>query len=105
MELPIDFLSKLDITNILAMAAMFWFFYSRLDKKFANIDRNFEAMDRKFEVIDRKFEEIGKKFEETNLKISELDKKFTTSISELEKLQILTQSLSWIKDLQLQFLN
>ena len=58
MELPVDLLSKLDITNLLAIAAMLWFFNSRLDKKFEKIDEKFDQIDKKFEKIDLEFKEI-----------------------------------------------
>lgn len=58
MDIPIDFLQKLDITNLLAMAALLWLFTIRMDRKFDKIDIKFDKIDIKFEKMDARFDEI-----------------------------------------------
>ncbi len=54
MELPIDILEKIDIVNLLAMAAMFWIFYNRIDKRFDKVDERFDKLEEKVTDIDRR---------------------------------------------------
>lgn len=58
MEFPVEILQQLNITELLAIAAMLWVFNSRLDKKFEKIDDRFEKMDQRFEKMDQRFEKI-----------------------------------------------
>ena len=54
MDIPVEFLSKLDVPNLLAMAAMLWVMNKRLDKKFEKIDQRFEKVDQRFEKIENR---------------------------------------------------
>ena len=58
MELPIEVLKELNMPNLIAMGAMLWFMYSRIEKKFEKIDQRFEKIDQRFEKIDQRFEKI-----------------------------------------------
>ena len=46
MDFPIELLKNLDLTNLLAMAAMLWFLYSRIDKKFDKIDERLNTLEK-----------------------------------------------------------
>ncbi len=54
MDLPIDILSKLDVINLIAIAAMLWVFNSRLDKKFEKIESQINKLDEKLTDVDRR---------------------------------------------------
>lgn len=82
MELPLSILEKIDIVNLLAMAALFWIYHSRLDKKFEAIDRRFEAMDQKF---DRKFEAMEKRMDERFRKMDERFDKMDEKITDIDR--------------------
>lgn len=47
-------LSKLDVPNLLAIAAMFWVFKSRLDKKFDKIDQRFEKVELRLNDVEKR---------------------------------------------------
>ena len=70
MEIPIDFLAKLDIVNLLSIAALLWIFYNRLDKKF-------EKIDEKFAKIDEKFADLSKDVQQINTRLAILETKFS----------------------------
>ncbi len=58
MELPVDILSRIDVVTLLAMAAMFWIFNSRLDKKFEKIDQRFDKIEQRFDKVDQRMDKI-----------------------------------------------
>ena len=68
MEEFIHIISKLDVQNLIAMAAMLWIFKVHLDKKFEKIDQRFEKIDQRFEKIDQRIDKIEQK-------LNELDKR------------------------------
>ena len=51
MEIPFDLLAKVDLTNLLAMAAMFWVFNWHLNAKFDKIDRRFDKLENDMKEI------------------------------------------------------
>jgi len=77
MDFPGEILSKFDISNLIATAALLWFFYLRIDKKFDAIDKKFENIDRRFENIDRRFEHIDRKFENIDRRFDKIEEKIT----------------------------
>jgi septal ring factor EnvC (AmiA/AmiB activator) len=58
MEQALEFLAKLDITTIIAVAAMFWWFNTRMDKKFEKIDQKFEKIDQRFDKVYNEFDKL-----------------------------------------------
>ena len=84
MEIPIDFLARLDVVNLLSIAALLWIFYSRIDKKFEKVDEKFAKIDEKFAKIDEKFAKIDEKFadlskdvQQINTRLAILETKFS----------------------------
>ena len=71
MDLPLDFLAKLDVTSLLAIAGMLWVFNSRLDKKFYEL---------KFD-LNTKIDKIGS---ELNTKIDKIASELNTKIDRNE---------------------
>jgi hypothetical protein len=57
-ELIVEFLKEINIGQLIAVAGMFWFFYSRLDNK-----------------MNEKFGKIDSKIDDMNLKMAEMDKR------------------------------
>lgn len=55
MDTALEFLSKLEIGTILAVAAMFWWFNNRMDKKFEKLEHR---IDQRFEKVDQRFEKL-----------------------------------------------
>lgn len=51
MDIVIEFLKEINICQLVAMGMMFWFFYSRLDKKISDLDKRLSS---KIEDIDRR---------------------------------------------------
>lgn len=47
-------LQKIDIATILSLAAMFWIFNSRLDKKFDKIEKQLENLTEDLKDVDRR---------------------------------------------------
>lgn len=58
MDIPFDILEKIDVINLIAMAAMFLFFYNRVDKKFEKVDQRFEKIDQRFDKVDHRFQKL-----------------------------------------------
>lgn len=63
MDIPVELIKDLNAPNLIAMAAMFWFMYSRLDKKLEKIDQKFEKIDQRFEKIDHRFDRVDHRFQ------------------------------------------
>lgn len=53
MDFPVEALSRVNIPDLLAIAAMFWFSNSRMDKKFEKVDARFDKLEEKFTNMDR----------------------------------------------------
>jgi hypothetical protein len=62
MDLPLEFLEKVDIIVLLAIAGMFWVFNGRLDKK--------------FDKIDFKINDLGKRIEDLSAKVDRNEANF-----------------------------
>ena len=71
MDLPIEFLGKLDIPMLLAIAGMFWVFNSRLDKKFDRIDISLKNLDSK---IDKNKTELDAKIDKNDDRLTSIEK-------------------------------
>lgn len=54
MDLPVDLLARMDILQLIAIAAMLWFLNSRMDKKFDKIDGRFDRLEEKVNDIDKR---------------------------------------------------
>ncbi len=78
MDLPIELLSKVDVPTILAMAAMFWFMNSRLDKKFDKIDQKFDKIDQRFEKVDQRFDRLDEKVTDIDRRLCRLEGAFAS---------------------------
>lgn len=61
MENLIDYFSKIDVSTLLAIAAMFWIFKIHLDKKFDKIDKQFEKVDQRFDKISDEVKDIDRR--------------------------------------------
>ena len=72
MDQVLDFLIKFDLQNLIAIAAMFWFFNRHQDKKFEKIDQRFEKIDQRFEKLE---EHLDHRFEKIELTLHDLDKR------------------------------
>jgi predicted nucleic acid-binding Zn-ribbon protein len=58
MEVFIEILKEINVSELIAMGIMLWFFYSRMEKKFDKINDRFEKVDARFEKVDARFEKI-----------------------------------------------
>ncbi len=58
MDSIIQFMSKIDIPNLIAIGAIVWFFYSRLDNKIEKLDSKISG---KIEKLDEKINDIDKR--------------------------------------------
>lgn len=58
MDEIIEIIKQMEVGHLLVMAAMFWWFNGRMEKKFDKIDARFERMELKFDKIDTRFEKI-----------------------------------------------
>lgn len=61
MDLPVELLSQIDVPTILAMAAMFYFMNSRIDKKFDKVDLKFDKMDLRFDKLEEKVTDVDRR--------------------------------------------
>jgi hypothetical protein len=57
-ETIIEFLKEINIGQLIAIAGMFWFFYSRLDNK---MDERFNKLGDKVEKLEGKIEDIDRR--------------------------------------------
>jgi hypothetical protein len=58
MDLPTEFLSKMNVENILVMAAMLWFMNSRIDKKFEKIEIRLEKIENRLCLLENDMIEV-----------------------------------------------
>lgn len=58
MDTALEFLSKLEIGTILAVAAMFWWSNNRMDRKFEKIDHRFEKIEGRMTRIENDMIEV-----------------------------------------------
>ncbi len=72
MEIPVDILAKLDVVNLVAIAAILWWFNSRVDRKLDKFENN---MDQRFEKIDQRFEKVDQRFDKLEEKITDIDRR------------------------------
>jgi hypothetical protein len=54
----IQFLKEINIIQLVAIGAIVWFFYSRLDNKIAKLDAKFED---KFDKLSEKVEDVDRR--------------------------------------------
>lgn len=66
-------LQKMDIGTLVAMAAMFYFFYIRMEKKFDKIDKRFEKIDERFDKIDQRFQKIEEKINDLGCRLARVE--------------------------------
>lgn len=57
-ELPIEFLYKIDVSNLIAMAAMIYFSYSKLSEK---IEKNDVKINIKIDKLDEKLTDVDRR--------------------------------------------
>lgn len=90
MDLPVlvELLKEVNLGQFLAIAALFWFFYSRIDKKFEKIDQRFEKIDQRFEKIDQRFADLehkmNERFEKVDQRFIALEHKMDQRLAKLE---------------------
>ncbi len=72
MDFPTDFLTKLNIEQLIATAAMLWFLYSRLDKKFDKIDERFNKIDEKFNALETRIVVVETRLTDISSNVSHL---------------------------------
>lgn len=72
MDFPTDFLAKLNIEQLIAIAAMLWFLYSRLDKKFDKIDERFTKIDEKINSIETRLVVVETRMTDISNNVSHL---------------------------------
>ena len=84
MDLPLDFLAKLDIASLLAIGGLLWVFNSRSDKKFdkldAKIDKVGSDLNTKIDRLDNKIDKVAL---DLNLKIDQNEAKFNVKIDKV----------------------
>jgi septal ring factor EnvC (AmiA/AmiB activator) len=74
-DVIIEFIKEINIGQLISMAAMFWIFNSRLDKKFEKIDQRFEKVEQRFEKIETKIEDIDRRLCRLETKIEDIDRR------------------------------
>jgi len=79
MDIPLALLEKLDLTNLLATAGIVWFFYTRIEKKFAKVDEKFAKVDERFVQFEAKVDERFTQFE------AKVDEKFNKLEEKIDK--------------------
>jgi hypothetical protein len=52
MEQAIKFLEQANIAQLIAMALMFWFFYSRINLKFEKIENKIDLLDKRMSLVE-----------------------------------------------------
>ena len=85
MEIPVEFLCRIDIPNLLIMAALGWILYRRIDSKFEKVDQRFTKIDEKFERMEAKNEERFSKIDET---LTRLDKGLVEVSKDIQQLNM-----------------
>ncbi len=78
MEIPVDFLAKLYVTNLFALAAMFWWFNGRMDKKFEKMEQRFEKIDQRFDKMDLRFDKLEEKVTDIDRRLCRLEGAFAS---------------------------
>lgn len=69
MEMVFEFLQKINIAELICIGIMFWFFYSRLDRKIEKLD---EKLDSKIEKLDEK---LTARIDKLDEKITDIDRR------------------------------
>lgn len=78
MEFPVDVLRDLSISNLIAMAAMLWFMYSRIDKRFEKVDQRFEKVDQRFEKMDQRLDKMDEKLTDIDRRLCRMEGAFAS---------------------------
>jgi hypothetical protein len=73
MNFPADILLKLDVTNLLAIAAMLWFFNSRLDRKFDKVDSKIGEVK---SDLGKRIDDQSKPMDDLNAKVDKVECRF-----------------------------
>jgi predicted nucleic acid-binding Zn-ribbon protein len=74
-DLPLDFLAKLDIASLLAIGGLLWVFNARSDKKFDKLDAKIDKVDTRIDKLDAKIDRNEAKFNaKLDSKIDPLEK-------------------------------
>jgi outer membrane murein-binding lipoprotein Lpp len=89
MDLPLDFLAKLDIASLLAIGGLLWVFNSRSDKKFDRLDAKIDKLGSELNTkIDKLGSELNTKIDKVafdlNTKIDINEAKFNAKIDKLD---------------------
>jgi hypothetical protein len=53
-EFVISFLNQVNVMQLIAIGIMFWFFYSRLDKKIEQLDGKVDDVDKRLQEVDKR---------------------------------------------------
>ena len=61
MEIVYQVLNDLDKGQIVAVGLMFWFFYSRINKRFDKVDDRFDKIEIRIEKLDEKITDIDRR--------------------------------------------
>lgn len=78
-ELIIKFIENARVIDIMAVGAMMWIMYSRIEKKFDKIEKKFDRIDEKFDrleaKIDARFDKVDERFDKLESKVEDIDKR------------------------------
>jgi len=85
MDIPLALLEKLDLTNLLATAGIVWFFYTRIEKKFAKVDERFVQFEAK---VDEKFNKLEEKIDKVSHDIHKVDTRVSILENKLSDLNV-----------------
>lgn len=70
-----EFLKSANIIQLIAMAVMFWFFYTRLDSKIDKLD---QKVDQRFDKVDQRFDKLEEKVTDIDRRICRLEGAFAS---------------------------
>ena len=80
-EFVLDCIQKANIVQLIAIAIMFWFFYSRLNAKIERLDsklsdrieKSENSLNEKIDKLDAKFEKLSDKVEDVDRRLCRIE--------------------------------
>ena len=86
MDAIIEIIKKMDIGHLLVMAAMFWFFDKRNQKKFAKIDDRFGQIEAKLQEIAIRIERLETKFFNFEIRLDKVERQLDSMVFQINSI-------------------
>lgn len=78
----IEFLNRINISQLIALGFMLWFFYNRLEKKIEMVDKKIDKLEEKvndrFDKVDERFVRLENKVEDVDRRLCRIEGSLAT---------------------------